>query len=504
MSPVLVSIRSQIALRCLKTLVLAAVLTVPLLTLTAMTNDAQTAAQKPTVKPVLAASEQDVDLRLPPVIPGNLVNLPADASRTQQNKTPDDTFAQQQWSLHNNPSIAGATGLFGAQDYITGVSDVVVAVVDSGVMLQHEDLTFLPGYDFIHEPTVGNDGDGRDHDPTDPGDWVNQQDIEQQIVSAGCPIAASKWHGTAISGIIAAIPYNATGIAGGSPSVSLLPVRVTGKCGGYVTDLIDGIRWAAGLEVNGVATNQHPADVINLSVGFQGSCSNALQSAINDAVNAGAILVTAATNSTANLDSEPYSPAACENVLTVAATDRDGSITSYTALGQSVFISAPGGTVTDGIITTQNDGIDNSEPRSSYGYHYGTSIAAAHVSSAIANLLAYRSDLSFTQIKQLLSVSATSIDFDPNCRSGQCGQGLLNAYAAMELLASDYLLDDGTTDSGDNIPVQLAATSSTASARDSVVTTAANDDVWAGALDWYQFLAIVLLLSLRARITRHL
>ena len=281
--------------------------------------------------------------------------------------------------------------------------------------------------------------------------------------------------------------------------MSLLPVRVTGKCGGYVSDLIDGIRWAAGLDVDGVARNQHPADVINLSVGFPGSCSSAMQRTINDATDAGAVLVTAATNSSVNLDTEPYSPASCENIITVAATDRAGAVTSYTALGQSVFMSAPGGTVTDGIITTQNDGKDFPNPESSYGYHYGTSIAAAHVSSTVANLLSYKPDLTQPQIEQLLSVSAIPTDFDPRCRSGECGEGRLDAYAAMELLAGNYLLDNELPVLAAAAPVPLVAT--TAVTRDSVVTTTADEeDIWAGATDWYDFLLLVLLLTVRWRV----
>ena len=417
------------------------------------------------------------------------------AALAAENATLDDTYISQQWSLQNNPEIAGASGLFGSYDYLTASHNIVVAVVDSGVVLQHEDLNFLPGYDFIHNPAVSNDGDGRDHDPGDPGDWVNSEDVSQESVNEGCPIGASKWHGTAIAGIIGATPYNATGIAGGSPLVSMLPVRVTGKCGGYVSDLIDGIRWAAGLEVRGVATNPHPADVINLSVGFPGGCSNAMQQAINDAAATGATLVTAATNSAANLDVEPYSPASCNNVLTVSATDRNGAITSYTALGKSVFISAPGGTVTDGIITTQNDGLYFPLPSSSYGYHYGTSIAAAHVSAAIANMLTYNADLTRDQIKQVLSASAKSIDNDTNCANRKCGVGRLDAVAALELLATDNFLQDSPTDpeTGQATPVQLAATGGPAVAIEPVVTTTSSDDVWAGSTDWRSLLLLLLL-----------
>lgn len=503
MPPVFNSKRSQFTLLALKTIALTGVF-LPILVVFGTSSDD---TRQPAVTPVVALSDQEIE---PNPYPWN--TLPADdapdpdatdpdaTANTGENQptTPDDSLADQQWSLHTNPDIAGATGLFGSYDYLTGTDKIVVAVVDSGVILEHEDLDFLPGYDFIHNPTVGNDGDGRDHDPSDPGDWVTDEDINQETVSDGCPVAASKWHGTAIAGVIGATAYNATGIAGGSPHVSLLPVRVTGKCGGYVSDLIDGIRWSAGLEVDGVATNQHPADVINLSVGFPGACSNSMQRAIDDAVNAGSILVTAATNSGVNLDQDPYSPAACNNVLTVAATDREGAITSYTSLGQAVFIAAPGGTVSDGIITTQNDGLELPEQASAYGFHYGTSIAAAHVTSAIANLLSHTPGLSKTQIEQLLTVSASSIDFDPNCRSGQCGEGRLNAHAAMELLASDYLLDNNTILADDSIPVQIAAASSASDSLDAVVsTTTSDDDIWAGSTDTLNILILITLLGTR-------
>lgn len=497
MPSVFVSELSKIAIFCIKAIVLAT----PILTLLFAFNTTKPATQNPTVMPVLALSEQQPELRIQPPFLDINDDPVTDTVETSHSTVPDDTYAHQQWSLHKNPSIAGASGLFGSQNYLVAPTEVVVAVVDSGVMLEHEDLHFLPGYDFIHEPTVGNDGDGRDHDPSDPGDWVNQEDIDQQMVSAGCPLAESKWHGTAIAGIISATSYNATGIAGGSPAVSMLPVRVTGKCGGYVSDLIDGIRWAAGLEVKGVARNQNPANVINLSVGFEGSCSNAMQHAINEATDAGAILVTAATNSGADLDETPYSPASCENIIAVAATDRAGSITPYTALGQSIFISAPGGTVSDGIITTQNEGSELPMQKSSYGYHYGTSIAAAHVSSAIANLLSYKPDLSKSQIEQLLSVSASPTHYDPNCRQGQCGEGRLDAYAAMELLATNYLLDTTSEATAEGAPVQIAAANSLA--RDSVFDTKPDDeDIWTGAADWHTFLLITMILSLRIRFTR--
>ena len=402
---------------------------------------------KTTITPVLSASPKETPL---PYL-----------SRTYpefiSTSIPDDQYASQQWSMHTSDQVAGASGLFRAREFLVAPSEVVVAIVDSGVMFEHEDLVFLPGYDFIHDANVANDSDGRDHDPGDPGDWVNRADIDQNLVSDGCHISASKWHGTAIAGIIGATSHNAAGIAGGAPAVAMLPVRVTGKCGGYVADLIDGIRWAAGLSVDGAADNPNPADVINLSVGFEGQCSNAMQGAINDAVNAGAIVVTASTNSAADLNTKPYSPAVCNNVITVAATDRSGAITAYSALGNNVFMTAPGGTLSDGIVTTQNNGNETLLPDSAYGSHYGTSIAAAHVSAAVANLLSYQPDLTRHQIQQLLSQSVNPITENSRCNSGQCGFGRLDAYAALRLLSEGFQFDDEPIA---DIPVQLAATNS--------------------------------------------
>jgi len=443
------------------------------------------------VQPVVASSE---DIPQLPLFSEDI---------TISTSMPDDRFAAQQWSFHSSSQYAGASGLFSSREFLTAPAEVVVAVVDSGVMLNHEDLHFLPGYDFIHNAGVGNDSDGRDHDPSDPGDWVNLSDIDNGAVSRGCSIARSKWHGTAIAGLIGASSHNAIGIAGGAPTVAVLPVRVTGKCGGYVADLIDGIRWSAGLSVAGVADNPHPADVINLSVGFPGQCSNAMQSAINDAVNAGAVVVTASTNSAADLDITPYSPATCNNLLTVAATDRAGAITPYSALGEAVFISAPGGTLTDGIITTQNDGNESPLARSTYGSHYGTSIAAAHVTAAVANLLSYQPDLSANQLKQLLAMSANPTLQDPRCESGQCGIGRLDAYQAIALLAEGVLFDDEQSNDDlteDTIPVQLAAARNDAAQSTAIVTASSNGkQVGAGTIN-IKLIAILILAAFIQRL----
>jgi serine protease len=132
---------------------------------------------------------------------------------------------------------------------------------------------------------------------------------------------------------MAATSDNASGIAGIDFAARILPVRVLGKCGGLVSDIIDAIRWAAGLPVSGVPVNNNPAQVINLSLAGPGACSSAEQLAINDAVNAGAVVVVAAGNEGLNVKN--YSPASCKNVVTVGAVARDGGITTYMNRGDS-------------------------------------------------------------------------------------------------------------------------------------------------------------------------
>ena len=96
---------------------------------------------------------------------------------------------------------------------------------------------------------IANDGDGWDPDPSDPGDWINASDQTDPLFPGGgsCPIADSSWHGTRVMGILGALTNNGVGIAGMTWSPYLLPVRALGKCGGYDSDIIVGMQWAAGM-----------------------------------------------------------------------------------------------------------------------------------------------------------------------------------------------------------------------------------------------------------------
>src|SRR5690606_25372148 len=197
---------------------------------------------------------------------------------------------------------------------VTDGSGVVVAVLDTGIT-NHSDLNanILPGYDFISDTTVAGDGNGRDSNPADPGDY-----------SGG---SNSSWHGTHVTGTIAAVTNNNSGVAGVAPKAKVVPVRVLGRGGGYLSDIADGLIWASGGSVSGVPSNPYPAEVINMSLGGSGSCSSTYQNAINSAVGRGTTVVVAAGNS--NADTVNYNPGNCNNVIAVASTTRSGARSSF-------------------------------------------------------------------------------------------------------------------------------------------------------------------------------
>ena len=229
-------------------------------------------------------------------------------------------------------------------------------MIDTGYR-PHADLAgrFVSGYDFIGDPLVANDGGGRDADASRSG-RLDHERRERERVLPGCGTRNSSWHGTHVSGTIGASSNNALGVAGINWVSHVQPLRVLGKCGGYTSDIADAIRWAAGLPVAGVPANATPDDVVNLSLGGGGACGSTFQSAIDAAVAAGTVVVVAAGNS--NADASGFSPANCNNVITVAATGHTGSRAYYSNYGASVEIAAPGGDALLGktILSTLNTG----------------------------------------------------------------------------------------------------------------------------------------------------
>ena len=361
---------------------------------------------------------------------------------------PNDTRYADQWYLHAAVVEPGAANLPEAWDITTGAAATVVAVLDTGLLTSHADLSrILPGYDFVVDnPALNiNDNDspdGRDPDPSDPGDWVAQDQC-----LPGFPATDSSWHGTLVTGVISASSDNSLGIAGIDHQAWILPVRVLGTCGGTDADIVDGARWAMGLSVPGVPNNPNPARILNLSLGGFGPCTAVYQEAFDDAEQQGVIVVVSAGNELLDLDVEgnDITPAECDGAFTIAATTRQGAETVYTNIGSAVDISAPGGaasTVAEGVLTT-SDGGTMTPPLndSSYEPVIGTSFSAPVVSGIISLALALNASLTPEQLKQVLIFNAR--DFPDNttdgfgdCTTSRCGAGLVDAHAVVDAVQS--------------------------------------------------------------------
>lgn len=352
-------------------------------------------------------------------------------------KTPNDPRYPEQWHYFSNGTVAGQSpggiNLPKAWDASTGSAAVVVAVIDTGILPNHPDIqgspNVVPGYDMISDASIGNDGGGRDSDPTDPGDAAAAGECYP-----GSPALPDSWHGTHVAGTIGAgHTNNGIGVAGINWNVKVQAVRVLGKCGGTTADINDGIRWAAGLSVPGVPANPTPAKVINMSLGTPPgnpcSMSPSTQSAINDAVAMGATVVVAAGNDAT--DASQVFPASCNNVITVAAGDARGYLaTRYSNYGSTVEIMAPGGDVRrddngdgrpDGVLSLVHSNAGT------YAFYNGTSMAAPHVAGVAALILAQQPSLVPSQV--LANLQATAMPRTAAQCPQPCGAGLLSAVA---------------------------------------------------------------------------
>ena len=340
-------------------------------------------------------------------------------------ETPNDKYFSYQWGLTSDSYGINATGAWSRS---TG-KDITVAIIDSGILSAHPDLenNLLPGYDFISDPWISRDDDGRDADPSDNGDGA-----DADVCSQGSEAQPSSWHGSHVAGIIAASTNNERGVAGIAPNARILPVRALGRCGGTSTDIIDALTWASGGHVNGVPDNDNPAQVINMSLGGEGVCPAFYQKAIDAAVERGSIIVAAAGNE--DVDASGVAPAGCQNVITVGATGATGARSFYSNYGSVVDVSAPGGdpNTDDGIASTV-DKSETSPEEPAYGYMMGTSQAAPHVSGTLALLRAIDPALTTEEATTLLQNTSTPLS---NCDRDSCGTGIINATAAVDELVS--------------------------------------------------------------------
>ncbi len=335
----------------------------------------------------------------------------------QAHATPDDPFYSSQWHYR-------AINLPLAWDITTGTANVIVAVVDTGVLVNHPDLSskLIAGYDFISDATRARDGDGLDPNPNDPGDL--------QFGSS------SSFHGTHVAGTIGAATDNGEGAAGVTWQTSIMPLRVLGVGGGTTFDVVQAVRYAAGLSNNSGTLPIQRADIINLSLGSSFS-SQSEQDAYTAAIQAGVIIVASAGNETTDV---PSYPASYDGVISVSATTISNSIASYSNFGSAIDIAAPGGSnitdlngdgIGDGVISSMGDDSGNGPVEFGYAALSGTSMAAPHVAGVIALMKSLYPTLSTAEFNAALLAGDLTDDLGSPGRDDQYGYGLINATKAI-------------------------------------------------------------------------
>jgi serine protease len=342
-----------------------------------------------------------------------------------------------QWYLQADSTTPAAVNAQAAWDITTGDPNLVIADLDTGVRFDHPDLLaaansgrLLPGYDFIGNTPTANDGGGRDADASDPGDWVATTD-------KSCDTQISSWHGTRTAGILGALTNNAHGVAGITWKSKILPVRVLGKCGGFDSDILAGMMWAAGQPVSGVPNNPNPARIINMSLGSKTACPSSYSDVITQLTAMGVLVVVSAGNEGATVDS----PANCPGVAAIAGIRHAGTKVGFSSLGPEVTLSAPAGNCIStangqpcvySIQTTTNSGTstpvanDDSytgttilpvdQPK---GPNLGTSFSAPIVSGIAGLMLSANSNLNACQLVSRLKEG--SVPF-PQTSAGEAVQ----------------------------------------------------------------------------------
>ncbi|HEY4211030.1 MAG TPA: S8 family serine peptidase [Steroidobacteraceae bacterium] len=390
--------------------------------------------------------------------------------RRYPHAVPNDPAFNAQWFLQaDQPAALDATD---AWDVTAGSTGVVIAELDTGVRFDHPDLRspagnrLLAGYDFISADWAGafftaNDGDGRDGDASDPGDWVSSQD-KLEVRFKDCKEENSSWHGTRVAGVLGALTNNATGVAGITWNNWILPVRVLGKCGGYDSDIIAAMLWAAGGHVDRVADNPYPARIINMSLGATGPCLASYRSVIDQLVGMGVLVVVSAGNEGGPVDS----PANCPGVAGVAGLRQIGTKVGFSSLGPEIALSAPGGNCVNtapgqpclfSINTTTNSGTTvpaTNTYTDQFNLNVGTSFSAPMVSGIAGLMLAVNGNLRPAQLIARLKEGATRpfpVSSDPaipvchvpngqsdlqtaecSCTTQTCGAGMANASGSVQ------------------------------------------------------------------------
>lgn len=310
-------------------------------------------------------------------------------------------------------------------------SGVIVAVVDTGVDYNHEDLTnnIWANSDEIAGNSLDDDSNGY-IDDTKGYDFIG--DIYTATQPDNDP-DDDYGHGTHVSGIIAA-ENNTVGVRGIAPSAKIMPVKVLDASGyGWNSDIAAGIRYAA----------DNGADIINLSLGGS-SPSRTLEAAIDYAYAQGVLVIAAAGNS--NSYSSPSYPAVYNHVVSVAASDEDGNIAYFSNWGK-VDVIAPG------------DLILSSVPGNKYAKYSGTSMAAPHAAGVAALIMQKHTINNVNALRHALE--ATANDFGMITGADYTsGQGMVDALSGTGNFTAKAIIyaDKGwvKTDGSDKITITVS------------------------------------------------
>jgi serine protease len=380
-----------------------------------------------------------------------------------------------QWYLRvpgvPDPTVVSSINAEAAWDTTKGSPAIVVAVLDTGVRPDHPDLVgkLVPGYDFISADSDGsftsaNDGNGRDADASDPGDWVTQAEVDGVFAGEGCTVGDSSWHGTQTSALIGAATDNGVGMASVGRNVRVMPVRVLGKCGGFMSDVVAGMYWAAGINIPSTfgtgPANPFPSKVLNMSLGSSTTtCGLTYQTAVSAVNSAGASVVIAAGNDAGLAVGQP---ANCPGAIGVGGLRQVGTKVGFSDVGPQLSISAPAGNCvltgqTDPclypILTATNTGTTTPATNTysdSFDVSVGTSFSAPLVSGAAALMLSVNPTLAPAQVRSMLMASArafpttggtagvptcqpptTTTQDECYCTTTTCGAGMLDVRAAV-------------------------------------------------------------------------
>lgn len=344
-------------------------------------------------------------------------------------KVPTDPLYAEQWHYTN-------MNLPAAWDISTGVASTVVAVIDDGMLYNlsdtdpktHPDFAgkVVGGYDFISDPASAADGDGRDANPYD------NRGVD--------------FHGTHVGGTVAAATNNGQFGAGVNWSAKLVNVRALGGAGGNSVDILEAMLWAGGEPVAGVPNNANPAKVINMSLGGDGACSPTDQMGIDKLVAKGIIIVVAAGNDNKNVNT-PVTPASCNSVITVGATDPANKRADYSNFGTRIDVMAPGGSTGEVIQINGQDKVggvysnyyNKQTMMFSLGSEQGTSMAAPHIAGLVSLMVGIDPTLNHAKTLAFLKANAKALPA-ADCSAGNavvmgatdCGPGLVDAAKVLK------------------------------------------------------------------------